>query len=222
MFLIVASSLERRLWEKSESKRGIFFSLRESLKHPILFSHISRFFPFRPASSRGLFQFSRSLAPLRDGEEDLMVTPIAKAASLPLLLQLLRRARTNSIMSMATSSTFAAASSSASTSTPSTPSTLEALALSDPPRAAHAIRAHLSKGVAALSQNIAVSASGSRVLCSNGKTLLDMASGIGVLSTGTATRASRAPWRSRRRRSYTRSKTSSRATCPWPGSSTDF
>jgi 4-aminobutyrate aminotransferase len=119
-----------------------------------------------------------------------MIAPTAKAASPAVLLQLLRRARTNSMMVMATSSnstfsTFPAASSSSSASTStSTPATLESLALSDPPRAAHAIRAHLSKGVAALSQNIAVSASGSRVLCSNGRNLLDMASGIGVLSTG--------------------------------------
>ena len=124
-----------------------------------------------------------------------MVASIAPAA--PALL--LRRgvAKIITTLSPASSSAMAMSSSSSptfSTSTTSTSSSsssstaaagpLESLALSNSPDAPSAVRAHLSKGVAALSQNIAVSASGSRVRCSNGKTLLDMASGIGVLSTG--------------------------------------
>ena len=116
-----------------------------------------------------------------------MLAPITPAA--PALL--LRRGVAKMISTFSPASTIATfspssspLSTSASTSSSSSAGPLESLALSNSPDAPSAVRAHLSKGVAALSQNIAVSASGSRVRCSNGKTLLDMASGIGVLSTG--------------------------------------
>lgn len=110
---------------------------------------------------------------------------VASIAAAPALL--LRRRLVKSIIATFTPASMVASpllTSISSSSSSRTPGPLESLALADSPHAHGAIRAHLSKGVAALSQNIAVSASGSRVKCSNGKTLLDMASGIGVLSTG--------------------------------------
>lgn len=111
-----------------------------------------------------------------------MVAPMAATAAPALHLRrgLLAKILTASSM-MATSSLSTSTSSSA---TPSAVGPLESLALSNSPDAPRAIRAHLSRGVAALSENIAVSASGSYVECSDGRKLLDMASGIGVLSTG--------------------------------------
>ena len=111
-----------------------------------------------------------------------MVAPMAATAAPALHLRrgLLAKILTASSM-MATSSLSTSTSSSA---TPSAAGPLESLALSNSPDAPRAIRAHLSRGVAALSENIAVSASGSYVECSDGRKLLDMASGIGVLSTG--------------------------------------